>query len=86
MTTCLGKSCSFGLLCVSFVGICQIFVCHSFHFGIEGRMWVVIVLIPDHCLSIYFSKMKLKQTILLSNTFLIITQSCNGLCVINVLK
>ena len=26
MTTCLGQSCSFGLLCVSFVGVCQIFV------------------------------------------------------------
>ena len=26
----------------------------SFPFGIEGRIWVVIVLIPDHCLSIYF--------------------------------
>ena len=24
MTTCLGKSCLFGLLCVSFVGVCQI--------------------------------------------------------------
>ena len=23
--------------------------------GIEGGMWDVIVLIPDHCLSIYFS-------------------------------
>ena len=30
------------------------FVCPSFPFGIEGRMWGVIVLIPDHCLSIYF--------------------------------
>ena len=49
----MGKNCSFGLLCVSFVGVCQIF-CPSFPFGIEGRMWVVIVLIPDHCLSIYF--------------------------------
>ena len=26
-----------------------------FRFGIEGRMWGVILLIPDHCLSIYFS-------------------------------
>ena len=25
-------------------------------FGIEGRIWDVIVLIPDHCFSIYFSK------------------------------
>ena len=31
--------------------VCQI---SSFPFGIEGGMWDVIVLIPDHCLSIYF--------------------------------
>ena len=30
-------------------------VCPSFPFGIEGRMSDVIVLIPDHCLSIYFT-------------------------------
>ena len=35
MTTCLGKTCSFGLLCVSFVGAGQICVC-PFPFGIEG--------------------------------------------------
>ena len=27
-----------------------------FPFGIEGGMWDVIVLIPDHCLIIYFAK------------------------------
>ena len=27
-------------------------------FGIEGRMWLVIVLIPDHCLSIYLENFK----------------------------
>ena len=26
---------------------------HSFPFGIEGGMWDVIILIPDHCPSIY---------------------------------
>ena len=55
MTTCLGKSCSFGLLCVSFVGVCQMlydFLCPSFPFGVEGGLWDVIVFIPDHCLSI----------------------------------
>ena len=54
MTTCLGKSCSSGYCaCLSwaFVIFC---VCPSFPFGIEGRMWVVIVLIPNHCLSIFF--------------------------------
>ena len=30
----------------------KFYVCHSFPFGIEGGMWDVIVLIPDHCLSI----------------------------------
>ena len=50
----LGKSCSFGLLCVSFVGVCQILCVFLSFFGIEGRMWDVIVLIPDHCPSIYF--------------------------------
>ena len=47
MTTCLGERCSFDLLCVSFVGFCQILcVCPSFPFCVEG-MWDVIVLIPD---------------------------------------
>ena len=55
MTTCMGKSYSFGLLCVSFVGVGQILSCPSFLFGIEEGMWDVIVLIPDHCLSIYFA-------------------------------
>ena len=55
MNTCLGKSFSFGLLCVSFAGVCQILCVSFFHFGIEGRMWVVIVFISDHCLSIYLN-------------------------------
>ena len=35
-------------------------VCHSFPFGIEGGIWDVIVLIPDHCLSIYFDEIRKK--------------------------
>ena len=46
MTTCLGKSCSFGLPRVPFV--------NYFPFGFEGRMWDLIVSVPDHCLSFYF--------------------------------
>ena len=37
MTTCLGKSCLFGVLCVSFVNVHQ-FVCPSFSFGFEDGM------------------------------------------------
>ena len=36
-----------------FVGVGQIICVLSFPFGIEGGMWDVIVLIPDHCLSIF---------------------------------
>ena len=57
MTTCLGKSFLFGLLCVSFVAFVKFCVCPSFPFGIEGRMWVATVLIPGHCLFIYFALM-----------------------------
>ena len=38
------KSCSFGLLCASFVNILSIGVCASFSFGFEGGMWDSIVL------------------------------------------
>ena len=41
---------------VSFVGVGQI-LCPSFPLGIEDGMWDVIVLIPDRCLSIYFTIM-----------------------------
>ena len=54
MIICLGKSCSFGLCsCISgtFINFC---VCPSFPFGFEEGMWGLIVLIPDHCLSIHF--------------------------------
>ena len=52
MTTCWGKSCSFGLLYVSFEGVFffQILCVSFFPFGIEDKMWIVIVII----LSIYF--------------------------------
>ena len=37
-------------------------MCPSFTFGIEGGMWDVIALIPDHCLSIYFISHFIKNT------------------------
>ena len=53
MTSCLGKSCSFGQLNVSIVGVGQM-LCVSFSlFSIEDGMWDVIVLIPDRCLFLF---------------------------------
>ena len=56
MATCLGKCYSFGLQCVSFRERLSVCVCSSFSFSFEGGMWDLIVVIPDHCLSIYFTK------------------------------
>ena len=52
MTTCLGKSYSFGLLCVRVIrehlSVC---VRSSFPFGFEGGIWDLIIFFSDHCLS-----------------------------------
>ena len=50
MTTCLGKSCSFGLLCVYLVTVNQV-VCAPFLSSFEARMWDLVLLVPDRCIS-----------------------------------
>ena len=71
MTTYLGKSCSFGLPRVPFVN-CRHFMYYvviSF-FGFECRVWDLIVSVPDHCLSVYFSaRVFLKTYFLLVSIF-----------------
>ena len=56
MTTFLGKSCSFGLPRVPFVNCCQLMYFSYFPFGLEGRIWDLIVSVPDHCLYLYIIK------------------------------
>ena len=58
MTTYLGKSCSFCLPRVPFVNCRQFFVFSYFPFGFEGRIWDLIVSVPDHCLSFYLQLMR----------------------------
>ena len=55
MTTYLGKSCSFGLPRVPFVNCRQFMYLVISLFCFEGRMWDLIVSVPDHCLSFYFT-------------------------------
>ena len=54
MTTYLGKSCSFCLPRVPFVNCRQFMYLVISLFGFEGRIWNLIVSVPDHCLSFYF--------------------------------
>ena len=55
MTTYLGKSCSFCLPRVPFVNCRQFVYSIISLFGFEGRIWDLIVSVPDHCLSFYFT-------------------------------
>ena len=53
MTTCPGKSCSFGLPRVLFVNCCQfLYLVISL---LVLRMWDLIVSVPDHCLPFYYA-------------------------------
>ena len=44
MTTCLGKSCSYGIPSVYFVNFVSLCVCASFPFGFEDGVWDLITL------------------------------------------
>ena len=66
-----------------FVGIGQFFcLCLCFLFDIEGGVWIVIVLIADHCLFIYLDPVKLLKVLLLTVLlwFLIVT-CCYFACI-----
>ena len=65
MTTYFGKSCSFCLPRVPFVNCRQFMYLVISLFGFEGRIWDLIVSVPDHCLSSYFPK----QIFLQANPF-----------------
>ena len=54
MTTYLGKSCSFCLPRVPFVNCRQFMYLVISLLCFEGRIWDLIVSVPDHCLSFYF--------------------------------
>ena len=55
MTTCLGKSCSFGLPRVPFVNRLQFMYLVISLSVLRAGCGHLIVSVPDHCLSFYFS-------------------------------
>ena len=40
-----------------------------FPFGFEGRMWDLIVSVPDHCLSFYFTQIGLVKYVTNTHVF-----------------
>ena len=41
----------------------SVYIFSYFPFGFEGRMWDLIVSVPDHCLSFYFNDLDLYQSL-----------------------
>ena len=54
-------------LFIQFTASASIYVFSYFPFGFEGRMWDLIVSVPDHYLSSYFSSNRSKASALQSN-------------------
>ena len=54
MTTYLEKELFIRFCASAFRKLPSIYVFSYFPFGFEGRMWDLIVSVPDHCLSFYF--------------------------------
>ena len=55
MTIGLGKGCYFGFTMRAFRKLLSIYVFSYFPFGFEGRIWDLIVSVPERCLSFTFS-------------------------------
>ena len=55
MTTYFGKKQFIRFTASAFRKLPSIYVFSYFPFGFEGRMWDLIVSVPDHCLSFYFA-------------------------------
>ena len=55
MTTCSGKGLFIRFTASAFRKLLSVYVFSYFPFGFEGRMWDLIVSVPDHCLSFYFT-------------------------------
>ena len=51
-----GKELSIRFTVSAFRKLLSIYVLSCFPFGFEGRMWDLIVSVPDHCLSFYYEK------------------------------
>ena len=55
MTTYFGKELFIRFTASAFRKLPSIYVFSYFPFGFEGRMWDLIVSVPDHCLSFYLT-------------------------------
>ena len=54
-TSIFGKELFILFAASAFRKLLSIYVFSYFPFGFEGRIWDLIVSVPDHCLSFYFS-------------------------------
>ena len=55
MTTLFGEELFIWFTVGAFPKLLSVHVFSCFPFGFEGRMWDLIVSVPDHCFSFYFT-------------------------------
>ena len=58
MTTCLGKELFIWFIASAFRKLLSVYVFSYFPFGFEGRIWDLIVSVPDHCVSFYLTQLR----------------------------
>ena len=61
MTTYFGKELFILFAASAFRKLSSVYVFSYFPLGFEGRIWDLIVSVPDHCLSFYFEKQVFSQ-------------------------
>ena len=70
MTRLFGKELFIRFTASAFRKLPSIYVFSYFPFGFEVRIWDLIVLVPDHCLSFYFVNRLLKNWSMLHTFYL----------------
>ena len=78
MTSCLGKSCSFGFTASAFRKLLSVYVFSYFPFGFEGRIWDLIVSVPDHCFILIDASFKAELTLMCFVNAFVVRMNTSG--------
>ena len=63
----------------AFRKLLSVYVLSYFPFGSEGRMWDLIVSVPDHCLSFYFTQIpRSRLKVCCRNCFVFLSRLVSG--------
>ena len=79
MTKLVGKELFIRFTASAFRKLPSVYVFSYFPLGFEGRLWDLIVSVPDHCLSFYFEKKTPANLTRVPTTYLFLPRSLHNL-------